>query len=140
MMDQDFELNDFWRVELGTEFRDKAIDMVGGYAETMGSIELKRDEKRYVATLDLYKAMETIVPLRLSCNMTTSETHFIAKIKVFGRLTTGLFGMEKRSKEFVKLYDPQDNEIDKSKICIDSLLYALDFLDTLNNRKVVNKN
>lgn len=139
-MDNDIKINNYWRTELGTEFREKALDMVGGYAETMGEIKNIPEEKKYTATLDLTKTMETILPIGLSCTMTTRETCFVSKIKVYGRLGVGFLGMEKRFKEFVKIFDLHGVEIDKSKICIDSLLYMLDFLDTLNNRKDVNKN
>lgn len=120
----------YWRNELGTEFRNKALEYVGGYTEKIGEVKINEDGKHYEAILDISDVKDTIFPLGVSCNMTTRETRLVTKIVVKGRIGKGKFNMDRHIVESVSLFDTQDNEIDNKNICIDSLLFMLDFLDS----------
>lgn len=130
MVTSGINFGDYWRNELGTEFRNKALEFVGTYAEKMGNTEMSEDNKHYVATLDVSGVKDTIFPLGVSCNMTTRETCLVAKIISEGRIGKGKFNMDGHIIEKVALFDIQNNEIQNKDICIDSLLFLLDFLDS----------
>lgn len=130
MVTSGINFGDYWRNELGTEFRNKALEFVGTYAEKMGNIEMSDDNKHYVATLDVSDVKDTIFPLGVSCNMTTRETCMVAKIVSEGRIGNGKFNMDRHIIEKVTLFDTQNKEIQNKDICIDSLLFLLDFLDS----------
>ena len=130
MVTSGINFGDYWRNELGTEFRNKALEFVGTYAEKMGTIEMSEDNKHYVATLDVSDVKDTIFPLGVSCNMTTRETCLVAKIVAEGRIGRGKFNMDRHIIEKVTLFDTLNKEIQNKDICIDSLLFLLDFLDS----------
>ena len=130
MVTDGINFGNYWRNELGTEFRKTALEYVGGYAEKIGDVKLNDDGKHYEAVLDISDVKDTIFPLGVSCNMTTMETRLVAKIIARGRIGNGKFNMDKHIVESVSLYDIQNNEIDNNNICIDSLLLMLDFLDS----------
>ena len=121
---------DYWRNELGTELRNKALEFIGTYAEKMGTTEMSEDNKHYVSTLDVSDVKDTIFPVGISCNMTTRQTRLVAKIVAEGRIGKGKFNMGRHIIEKVSLFDIQNNEIQNKDICIDSLLFLLDFLDS----------
>ena len=135
-MENQVEFGNYWRNELGTEFRKKALEYVGGYAETLGKLNVDQENKVYDAELDINDEMSTIFPLGVSCNLTNRQTCFVARIECKGRLGLGKWHKyDRRIQEHITLIDQLGNEIDNSLICIDSILYLLDFLDTLNNKK-----
>lgn len=114
---------DYWRTKLGEEFRHKVLDLIGKYAEKIGEVK-DQGNNSYEAVLDISDVKDTIFPLGVSCNMTTRETRLIAKIISRGNVTDDGYVTEN-----VSLFDIQNNEIDNNDICIDSLLFMLDFLD-----------
>ena len=130
MVTDGINFGDYWRKELGTEFRKTALEYVVGYAEKIGEIKINEDGKHYEAVLDISDVKDTIFPLGVSCNMTTRETRLVAKIIVNGRIGKGKFNMGRHIVESVSLYDIQNNKIENKDICIDSLLFMLDFLDS----------
>lgn len=135
-MENRVEFGNYWRNELGSEFRQKALEYVGGYAETLGKLDVDLENKKYYAEFDINDQMSTIFPLGVSCNLTTRQTCFVARIECRGKLSKGkLNKYDRRVKESILLFDQLGNEIDSNIICIDSILYLLDFLDTLNNKK-----
>lgn len=115
--------SDYWRNKLGGEFRHKVLDLIGKYAEKIGEVK-DQGNNSYEAVLDISDVKDTIFPLGVSCNMTTRETRLIAKIISRGKVTDDGYVTEN-----VSLFDIQNNEIDNNDICIDSLLFMLDFLD-----------
>ena len=115
--------SDYWRNKLGEEFRHKVLDLIGKYAEKIGEVK-DQGNNSYEAVLDISDVKDTIFPLGVSCNMTTRETRLIAKIISRGNVTDDGYVTEN-----VSLFDIQNNEIDNNEICIDSLLFMLDFLD-----------
>lgn len=115
--------SDYWRNKLGKEFRHKVLDLIGKYAEKIGEVK-DQGNNSYEAVLDISDVKDTIFPLGVSCNMTTRETRLIAKIISRGNVTDDGYVTEN-----VSLFDIQNNEIDNNEICIDSLLFMLDFLD-----------
>ena len=121
---------DYWRNELGTEFRNRTLEFVGTYVEKMGTTEMSEDNKHYVATLDVSDVKDTIFPLGVSYDMTTTQTCLVAKIVAEGKIGKGKFNMNKHIIEKVSLFDIQNKEIQNKDICIDSLLLLLDFLDS----------
>ena len=125
-----FNFGNYWRNELGTEFRKTALKYIGDYAEKIGDVKLNEDGKHYEAILDISDVKDTIFPLGISCNMITRETRLVAKIIARGRIGKGKFNMGRHVVESVSLYDIQNNEIDNKNVCIDSLLFMLDFLDS----------
>jgi hypothetical protein len=133
------ELNSYWRNELGSEFRKKALDYIGGYAESYGNLKENKEEKTYTAELDVNDLLSTIVPVNLACNANSRYVMFVSLIKVSGKLGKTKFkDVTRRNKEEIKLIDNQNNEIDTNKVCIDSMLYLLDYLDS--TLKVEDKN
>ena len=130
MVTDGFNFGNYWRNELGAEFRKTALEYIGGYVEKIGEVKLNDDGKHYEAVLDISDVKDTIFPLGVSCNMTTMETRLVAKIIARGRIGKGKFNMDRHIVESVSLYDIQNNEIDNNNICIDSLLFMLDFLDS----------
>ena len=130
MVTDGFNFGDYWRNELGTEFRKTALKYVGDYAEKIGVVKFNEDGKHYEAILDISDVKDTIFPLGISCNMITRETRLVAKIIARGRIGKGKFNMGRHIVESVSLYDIQNNEIDNKNVCIDSLLFMLDFLDS----------
>ena len=76
---------DYWRNELGTEFRNRTLEFVGTYVEKMGTTEMSEDNKHYVATLDISDVKDTVFPLSVSCDMTTTQTCLVAKIVAEGK-------------------------------------------------------
>jgi hypothetical protein len=130
MVTDGINFGDYWRNELGTEFRKTALEYIGGYTEKIGEVKLNEDGKHYEAVLDISDVKDTIFPLGVSCNMTTRETRLVAKIITKGRIGKGKFNMGRHIVESVSLYDIQNNEIENKDICIDSLLFMLDFLDS----------
>lgn len=130
MVTDGINFGDYWRKELGAEFRKTVLEYVGGYAEKIGEVKLNDDGKHYEAVLDISDVKDTIFPLGVSCNMTTMETRLVSKIIASGRIGNGKFNMDRHIVESVSLYDIQNNEIDNNNICIDSLLFMLDFLDS----------
>ena len=121
---------DYWRNELGNEFRNKVLEYVGTYAERLGTTEISEDGRHYVSTLDLSRVKDTIFPIGISCKMMTMETCLVAKIVTEGRIGKGKFNMGSHIIEKVTMLDPQDKVIENDKLCIDSMLYLLDFLDS----------
>ena len=130
MVTDGINFGDYWRNELGTEFRKTVLGYVGEYAEKIGEVKLNDDGKHYEAVLDISDVKDTIFPLGVSCNMTTMETRLVAKIIARGRIGKGKLNMDRHIVESVSLYDTQNNEIDNNDVCIDSLLFMLDFLDS----------
>ena len=130
MVTDEMNLGDYWRNKLGTEFRNTALEYIGGYAEKIGKVKLNEDGKHYEAILDISDVKDTIFPIDVSCNMTTRETRLVSKIIARGRIGKGKFNMDKHIVESVSLYDIQNNEIDNKNVCIGSLLFMLDFLDS----------
>lgn len=130
MITDGINFGNYWRNELGTEFRNTALKYIGDYAEKIGEVKLNEDGKHYEAVLDISDVKDTIFPLGVSCNMTTRETRLVAKIIARGRIGKGKFNMDKHIVESVLLYDTQNKEIDNKNVCIDSLLFMLDFLDS----------
>ena len=124
MIKDGINFGDYWRNKLGEEFRHKALDLIGKYAEKIGEVK-DQGNNSYEAVLDISDVKDTIFPLGISCNMTTRETRLIAKIVSRGRITDNGYVTEN-----VSLFDIQNNEIDNNDICIDSLLFMLDFLDS----------
>ena len=130
MVTDGFNFGNYWRNELGAEFRKTALEYVGGYAEKIGDVKLNDDGKHYEAVLDISEVKDTIFPLGVYCNMTTREICLVAKIIARGRIGKGKFNMDRHIIESISLYDIQNNEIDNKDVCIDSLLLMLDFLDS----------
>ena len=130
MVTDGINFGDYWRNELGTEFRKTALEYIGGYAEKIGKVKLNEDGKHYEAVLDVSDVKDTILAVGVSCKMTTMETRLVAKIIARGRIGKGKFNMDRHIVESVSLYDIQNNEIDNNDVCIDSLLFMLDFLDS----------
>ena len=119
----------YWRNKLGNEFRNTALEYIGGYAEKIGKVKIDEDGKHYDAVLDISDVKNTIFPIGISCNITTREISLVAKIIVRGRIEKGKFNKDIHIIESVLLYDIQNKEIDNKDVCIDSLLFMLDFLD-----------
>ena len=130
MVTDGFNFGNYWRNELGTEFRKTALEYIGGYVEKIGEVKLNEDGKHYEAVLDISEVKDTIFPLGIYCNTTTRETRLVSKIITMGRIGKGKFNMGSHIIESVSLYDIQNNEIDNKDVCIDSLLFMLDFLDS----------
>lgn len=130
MVNDGINFGNYWRNELGTEFRNKALEYVSGYAEKIGDVKINEDGKHYEAILDISDVKDTIFPLGVSYNMTTMETCLVSKIIVKGRIGKGKFNMDKHIVESVALFDTQNKQIENKSICIDSLLFMLDFLDS----------
>ena len=119
---------DYWRRDLGAEFRDKALEYIGCYAEKNGDVTVSDDKRHYTAVFSINDSMGTIFPLGLSCNMTYMETRFISKIVVEGRIKKGKH-KGTHVIDNVSFLDIHGNKLDKETISIDSILYLLDFLD-----------
>ena len=130
MATDEINFGDYWRNKLGTEFRKTELEYIGGYADKIGKVKINKDGKHYEAVLDISDVKDTIFPLEVSCNMTTMETRLVAKIIARGRIGKGKFNMDRHIVESVSLYDIQNNEIDNNDVCIDSLLFMLEFLDS----------
>ena len=130
MVTDGFNFGNYWRNELGAEFRKTALEYIGGYVEKIGEVKLNEDGKHYEAVLDISKAKDTIFPIGVFCDMTTREICLVAKIIARGRIGKGKFNMGRHIIESISLYDIQNNEIDNKDVCIDSLLLMLDFLDS----------
>ena len=123
------DFGNYWRNELGTEFRNKALEYMGDYVEKFGEVNVNDDGKHYEAVLDIIELKDTIFPLGLSCNMTSMETRLVSKIVVNGRIGKGKLNKGAHIIEKVTIFDIQNNEIKNNDICIDSILFMLDFLD-----------
>lgn len=119
---------DYWRKDLGAEFRDKALEYIGCYVEKNGDVTVSDDKRHYTAVFSINDNMGTIFPLGLSCNMTYMETRFISKIVVEGRIKKGKH-KGTHVIDNVSFLDIHGNKLDKDTISIDSILYLLDFLD-----------
>ena len=130
MVTDGFNFGNYWRNELGTEFRKTALEYIGGYVEKIGEVKLNEDGKHYEAVLDISKVKDTIFPIGVFCDMTTRKICLVAKIIARGRIGKGKFNMGRHIIESISLYDIQNNEIDNKDVCIDSLLLMLDFLDS----------
>ena len=61
--------------------------------------------------------------------MTSMETRLVSKIVVNGRIGKGKLNNGEHIIEKVTIFDIQNNEIKNNDICIDSILFMLDFLD-----------
>lgn len=129
MINDVVNFGDYWRNKLGTEFRKIALKYVGGYAEKIGEVKLNEDGKHYDAVLDISDVKDTIFPLGISCNITTREIILVAKIIVRGKIGKGNSNKDIHIIESVSMYDIQNKKIDNKNVCIDSLLFMLDFLD-----------
>ena len=129
MVTDEMNLGNYWRNKLGTEFRKTALEYVGGYAEKIGEVKLNEDGKHYEAVLDISDVKDTIFPLGISCNITTREIILVAKIIVRGKIGKGKLNKDIHIIESVSMYDIQNKKIDNKNVCIDSLLFMLDFLD-----------
>jgi len=129
MVTDEMNLGNYWRNKLGTEFRNTALEYIGGYAEKIGEVKTNEDGKHYEAVLDISDVKDTIFPLGISCNLTTREIILVAKIIVKGKIGNGKSNKDIHIIESVLLYDIQNKEIDNKDVCIDSLLFMLDFLD-----------
>lgn len=123
------DFGNYWRNELGTEFRNKALEYMGNYVEKLGEVNVNDDGKHYEAVLDIIELKDTIFPLGLSCHMTSMETRLVSKIVVNGRIGKGKLNNGEHIIEKVTIFDIQNNEIKNNDICIDSILFMLDFLD-----------
>ena len=130
MVTDGINFSNYWRSELGTEFRKTVLEYVGSYVEKFGEVKLNEDGKHYEAVLDISEVKDTIFPLGIYCNTTTRETRLVSKIITMGRIGKGKFNMGSHIIESVSLYDIQNNEINNKDVCIDSLLFMLDFLDS----------
>ena len=129
-------MNNYWKNELGTEFRNKTLEYIGGYAETYGTFTEDEANKSYTADMDISDILDTIVPLNLSCDQSKRMVVFVSKIHVDGKFVRGKYRDRKYKKQVaVKLYDSQDKEIDAMNVCIDSLIFLLDSIDS----KVIKK-
>lgn len=124
------QVNNYWRTGLGSEFRNQALDYIGGYAETYGGVKLSEDGKTYTADLDVNAVLNTIVPLNLACDANKRDVRFVSLIHVDGKIGRGKLNMKRRNKEKITLIDNQNNEINAQNVCVDSLLYLLDYLDS----------
>ena len=129
MINDVVNFGNYWRNKLGTEFRKTALEYVGGYAEKIGEVKLNEDGKHYDAVLDISDVKDTIFPLGISCNITTREIILVAKIIVRGKIGKGKSNKDIHIIESVSMYDIQNKKIDNKNVCIDSLLFMLDFLD-----------
>ena len=129
MINDVVNFGNYWRNKLGTEFRKTALEYVGGYAEKIGEVKLNEDGKHYDAVLDISDVKDTIFPLGISCNIITRETILVAKIIVRGKIGKGKSNKDIHIIESVSMYDIQNKKIDNKNVCIDSLLFMLDFLD-----------
>ena len=129
MINDAVNFGNYWRNKLGTEFRKTALEYIGGYAEKIGEVKIDEDGKHYDAVLDISDVKDTIFPLGISCNLTTREIILVAKIIVKGKIGNGKSNKDIHIIESVLLYDIQNKEIDNKDVCIDSLLFMLDFLD-----------
>ena len=129
MINDVVNFGNYWRNKLGTEFRKTALEYVGGYAEKIGEVKLNEDGKHYDAVLDISDVKNTIFPLGISCNIITRETILVAKIIVRGKIGKGKSNKDIHIIESVSMYDIQNKKIDNKNVCIDSLLFMLDFLD-----------
>ena len=115
-----------WRTKLGNEFRKTALINIAHYVEDMGDVKINNDDNTYKAILDISRVKNTIFPLDVSYSMTTRETCFIAMIKSTGHIESD----NKLIPEKVTLYDIQGKVVKNSDVCIDSMLYLLDFLES----------
>ena len=129
MINDAVNFGNYWRNKLGTEFRKTALEYIGGYAEKIGETKINEDGKHYDAVLDISDVKDTIFPLGISCNITTREIILVAKIIVKGKIGKGKFNKDIHIIESVSMYDIQNKKIDNKNVCIDSLLFMLDFLD-----------
>lgn len=129
MINDAVNFGNYWRNKLGTEFRKTALEYIGGYAEKIGEVKIDEDGKHYDAVLDISDVKDTIFPLGISCNLTTREIILVAKIIVKGKIGNGKSNKDIHIIESVSMYDIQNKEIDNKDVCIDSLLFMLDFLD-----------
>lgn len=124
----------YWRKELGSEFRKTALQYIGGYVEKAGKTTVSEDEKTYESILDINDVLSTIIPVNIACESSTREVRFVSKIKVEGSIHRTKFKDVKRNQvDKVTLYDNQNEEIEAMTICIDCLLVLLDTLDQLIN-------
>ena len=125
---------DYWRKELGSEFRKTALQYIGGYVEKAGVTKVSDDGKTYEAILDINDAMSTIIPVNIACESSTRVVRFVSKIKVEGSIHRTKFkGVKRNHVDNVIIYDNQNDEIEAMTICIDCLLVLLDTLDQLIN-------
>ena len=129
MINDVVNFGNYWRNKLGTEFRKTALEYIGVYTEKIGEVKLNEDGKHYDAVLDISDVKDTIFPLGISCNITTREIILVAKIIVRGKIGKGKLNMDRHIVESVSMYDIQNKKIDNKNVCIDSLLFMLDFLD-----------
>ena len=129
MINDVVNFGNYWRNKLGTEFRKTALEYVGGYAEKIGEVKLNEDGKNYDAVHDISDVKNTIFPIGISCNITTREIILVAKIIVRGKIGKGKSNKDIHIIESVSMYDIQNKKIDNKNVCIDSLLFMLDFLD-----------
>lgn len=124
----------YWRKELGSEFRNTALQYIGGYVEKAGKTTVNDDGKTYESILDINEVLSTIIPVNISCESSTRVVRFVSKIKVEGSIHRTKFKDVKRNQvDNVTLYDNQNEEIEAMTICIDCLLVLLDTLDQLIN-------
>ena len=124
----------YWRKELGSEFRKTALQYIGGYVEKAGKTNVSKDGKTYESILDINDVLSTIIPVNIACESSTREVRFVSKIKVEGSIYRTKFKDVKRNQvDNVTLYDNQNEEIETMTICIDCLLVLLDTLDQLIN-------
>ena len=124
----------YWRKELGSEFRKTALQYIGGYVEKAGKTNVSEDGKTYESILDINDVLSTIIPVNIACESSTRVVRFVSKIKVEGSIYRTKFKDVKRNQvDNVTLYDNQNEEIETMTICIDCLLVLLDTLDQLIN-------
>ena len=125
---------DYWRKELGSEFRKTALQYIGGYVEKAGVTKVSDDGKTYEAILDINDAMSTIIPVNIACESSTRVVRFVSKIKVEGSIHRTKFkDVSRNHVDNVIIYDNQNEEIEAMTICIDCLIVLLDTLDQLIN-------
>jgi hypothetical protein len=130
----DASVCNYWRKELGSEFRKTALQYVGGYVEKAGKVEIDQDNKTYTAVLDINDVLSTIIPVNIACESSVRVVRFVSKIKVDGTIHRTKFkDVTRKQVEHVTFYDNQNVEIEAMTICIDCLLVLLDTLDQLIN-------
>ena len=127
------KIRKYWRKELGEQFRGQALEYIAEYINKIGSVT-EGEGASYTSTFMISERMSTILPLGMSCNMTTMETCFVDSISVMGEVVRDKYGLERRVVSEVSLIDPQGNRIDTGEVCIDSLLFLLDCLDSFQNK------
>jgi len=119
------EISKYWRTELGREFRAKILNKIGMYAENLGVLDVL-DGRKYHASFNLSSVIATIIPLSMSCNMSSRKVSFVAYINVDGHVNKS----GEWIRDNIELFDTQLNKINTDIVCVNSLLILLDCLHT----------